>query len=167
MTVPGWLPASSVLAGDLGVRYGLYATAKLLDLDDNHTSAWRFCAPLLFKNKSVYAYKLVKLRRFVTPPGQTPTLEIINYYVKNPTTSIVKGKRRMPPEVIEKIQVVLSTPQTIDMDKKEMDVKLCLRSNGLEERIRRSIRLLNVTFDLRQHEKCRCVVMKSDSSPPQ
>ena len=167
MNVPGWLLATSALAGDLGVRYGLYATAKLLDLDDNHTSAWRFCAPLLFKNKSVFAHKSIKLRRFETPPGQTSTLETIHYHVKNPTTSIVKGKRRMPPEVTEKIQVMLSTPRTIDMDKKGMNVKLCLRSNGLEERVRRSIRLLNVTYDLRQHEKYRCVVMKSGSSPPQ
>lgn len=164
MTVPGWLPASSVLIGDLGVRYGLHVTAKLLDLDDNHTSAWRICTPLFFRNKSVFAHKLVKLRRFVTPPGQTSTQETINYHVKNPTTSIVKGRRRMPPEVIEKIQMVLSTPQTIDMDKKEMNIKLYLKSNGLERRVRQSVRLLNVTFDLKQHEKCRCVVTKSDSS---
>jgi len=70
----------------------------------------------------------------------------------------------MPPEIIGKIQVKLSAPQVIDMDKKKMNVTLRLRSNGLEESARQSIRLLDVTLDLRQHEKYRYVVTKPDSN---
>ncbi|KAF5358062.1 hypothetical protein D9756_001358 [Leucocoprinus leucothites] len=162
MTVPGWLPASSVIGvEEVGVRYGLYATAKLLDLDENKTSSWgfaTFCAPFRSKTKSVFGQKSVELRRFVAPPSPgSPSIGTINFHVKNPSVSAIgeKGKRRIPSEVFEKIQVVLSTPEVIDMEKKKMDVTLRLRSNGLEMDERKRIQLVDVNLSLRQHEKCR------------
>ncbi|KXN92280.1 hypothetical protein AN958_08733 [Leucoagaricus sp. SymC.cos] len=163
MTVPGWLPASSVIgAEEIGVRYGLYATAKLLDLDENRTSSWglaAFCAPFRSKTKTAFGQRSVEIRRFAVPPSLgPPTLGTVNFQVKNPglTASVVdKGNRRIPSDMLDRIQVVISVPEVVDMNKKQMDVTLRMRSNGLGEEDRQRIRLLSANLGLRQHEKCR------------
>jgi hypothetical protein len=162
MTVPGWLPASSVIGiEEVGVRYGLYVTAKLLDLEENSRNSWgftTFCAPFRSKTKTLYGQKCINLRRFAVPPSHSSNLGTVNFQVKNPSISAVgleEGKQRIPSDVLEKIQVVLSLPEVIDMSKKKVDVTLRMRSNGLNEDERKRIRILDVNLSLRQHEKCR------------
>lgn len=163
ITLPGWLPATSIFGVEqLGVSYGLYATAKLLDLDDNRNSSWgfaTFCAPFLSKAKTASARKAVQLRRFAAPPSVScPILGTINYQVNSPSISakgVEKGKKRIPPDVLEKIQVVLSVPEIVDMSEKKVVVTLRMKSNGLDREERQRIRLLDVSLTLNQIEKCR------------
>jgi hypothetical protein len=165
ITVPGWLPASSVVGiEEVGVRYGLYATAKLVDLDEHKNGSWGFatlCAPFRSKFKSAFGQKPVELRRFAAPPSLgLLSLGTVNFQVKNLSISslgVEEGKKRIPPELLDKIQVVLSVPEVVDVDQEKMGVTLRLRSNGLKMEDRRRIRLLDVNLSLRQHEKCRYV----------
>lgn len=161
INVPGWLPASSAIGvEELGVRYGLYATAKLLDLETSRSS-WAFatfCAPFLSKTKTAQAQRTVQLRRFLAPPSlDPPAFNTVNYLVNNPTISAKddKIKKRIPPEVLAKIQAILSAPEYVDMNEKTMKVTLRLRSDTLEEDERERFQLTEVSLSLAQTEKCR------------
>lgn len=161
MTVPGWLPASSAIGfEELGVRYGLHATAKFLDLEASR-GPWAFatfCAPFLSKAKTSQAQRTVQLRRFLAPPSlDPPTLNTINYLVNNPATS-AKGdniKKRVPPEVLAKVQTILSVPEYVDMNEKKMDATLRLRSDGFEQEECERFQLMDISLSLVQIEKCR------------
>ncbi|KAF9448871.1 hypothetical protein P691DRAFT_799834 [Macrolepiota fuliginosa MF-IS2] len=163
VTVPGWLPATTSVGSDeLGIRYGLYATAKLLDLGENRNSPWAFatlCAPFRSKTKTTLALCPIELRRFVALPShEPPVFGSVSYMVNNPNVSAKDaedGKKRIPPEVLEKIQAILSVPECVDMSKRNMVVTLRTRSNGLEQEERERIRLLEVNLTLHQVEKCR------------
>ncbi len=159
ITAPGWLPASSVIGVDaLGVRYGLHATAKLLDLDTNKSS-WTlaaFCAPFFSKTKTVHTQRTVQIRRFLTPPSfDPPVFNTVNYLVNNPTISADETKKRIPQEVLAKVQAILSAPEYVDMSKKKVHATLRLRSDGLEQEERERFQLVDVSVTLAQTEKCR------------
>lgn len=162
ITVPGWLPASSVIGvEELGVRYGLYATAKLLDLETSRSS-WAFstfCAPFLSKTKTAQTQRTVQLRRFLLPPSpDPPVFNTVNYLVNNPTISAKEDKKkRIPPEILAKVQAILSAPEYVDMTEKKLSVMLRLRSEGLEQEERERFQLVDVSLSLVQTEKCRYV----------
>lgn len=161
LTVPGWLPASSVIGFDeLGVRYGLHATAKFLDLETSR-SPWAlatFCAPFLSKAKTAQAQRTVQVRRFLAPPSpDPPVFNTVNYLVNNPAISAKEDniKKRIPLEVLAKIQTILSAPEYVDVNEKKMDVTLRLKSDGLEQEECERFQLVDISLSLVQTEKCR------------
>lgn len=92
------------------------------------------------------------------PSPDPPVIGTINYLVNNPNISAKdgeNGKRRIPPEVLAKIQAILSVPEFVDMGEKNMTVTLKMRTNGLEREECERIRVLDVVLSLRQVEKCR------------
>jgi hypothetical protein len=157
------LPATSSFGDEqLGVTYGLYATAKLLDLDGNRNKPWGFstlCVPFLSRTKTVYARRAVEIERFVTPPPLGDrAVGTIHYQVSNLSASAedaADGQRKIPPGVLENIQVVLSVPEHIDMCQTGMTVALKMKANELEQDERERIRLLNISLVPNQVEMCR------------
>lgn len=160
--VPGWLPSStSITADEIGVRYNLYATAKLLDLDENKFSPWAFataCSPFKSRFKVVQTQKRMSLRRFVAPPSEDkPSFQNISFLVNNHTfISQEEGKvRRIPPEVLSNIQVITSLPEFVDVKGGTLNVSFRTRADNLPEAECKRLQLIDITMDLRQTEKLR------------
>ncbi|EKM82481.1 hypothetical protein AGABI1DRAFT_68132 [Agaricus bisporus var. burnettii JB137-S8] len=163
ITIPGWLPATSSLGREqLGVTYGLYATAKLLDLDGNRNKPWGFstlCVPFLSNTKTVSARRAVEIERFAAPPALGDcAVGNIRYQVSNlrpPVQDDAQEQRKFPSDVLENIQVVLSLPEYVDMCQTEMTVSLEMKMNELEEEERKRLRVLDISLTPNQVEICR------------
>jgi hypothetical protein len=157
------LPATSSFGDEhLGVTYGLYATAKLLDLDGNRNKPWSFttlCIPFLSRTKTVHARRAIQIERFVAPPPRGDcAVGAIHYQASNlniPAEDATDEQKKIPPGVLEKIQVVLSVPEHIDMCQTGMEVALKMKVDDLEQEERGRLRLLNVSLVPNQVEMCR------------
>lgn len=162
LPIPGWLPeTTSIGHTDLGVKYHLHATAKFTLLNDHHAmSPWAFatlCAPFRSRTRYAQALKRIYLRRFVEPPSDMPFHSATNsYFIKTPTP--LPGKSSIPTEVLEKIQVIVATPEFVDMQAGSVPVVLRLRTNGLEASHCKRIQVKEVAIDINQKEKYRSVI---------
>lgn len=161
--IPGWLPASSKFGIDeLGTCYTLYATAKFINLDDcRSSSSWfnTLCSPFRSKQWRVNAAKTISVHRSVEPPS-TDVTEV------PPTTYLVRSKiiasqaedsLQIPADVIEKLQILASVPEYVNVDDDALALTLRLRTKGLDETRCKSLRLLQFGVDVVQKDKCRFV----------
>lgn len=161
--IPGWLPASSKFGIDeLGTCYTLYATAKFINLDDSRTSSSWFttlCSPFRSRQWRVNAAKTISVHRSVEPPS-TDVSEV------PPTTYLVRSKiiashaedaLQIPADVIEKLQILASIPEYVDVNDDTLALTLRLRTKGLDETRCKSLRLVQFGVDVVQKDKCRFV----------
>ncbi len=162
LPIPGWLPETTTIGHtDIGVKYHLHATAKFSLLNDHHAmSPWAFatlCTPFRSRTRYAQSLKRIHLRRFVEPPSDVPFRSATNsYFIKTPTP--LPGKASIPAEVLEKIQVIVATPEFVDMQAGSIPVILRLRTNGLEALHCKRIQVKEVAIDINQKEKYRSVI---------
>ncbi|TEB26566.1 hypothetical protein FA13DRAFT_1019838 [Coprinellus micaceus] len=162
LPIPGWLPASTTMGMDeIGISYGLYATAKFINLDIEHgPSPWSFatfCTPFRSRVRSTYASKAISLRRYVLPPHVDQSTSPINYLV-NSHLSAEKpdsSKKRIPTEVLSKIQVLASIPEFVDVKGSSIPITVRLRTKGLESNECKRLQVTEIGINIIQQERCR------------
>ncbi|KAF8163527.1 hypothetical protein B0H34DRAFT_795232 [Crassisporium funariophilum] len=160
--IPGWLPPTTSLGvEDIGIRYALYATAKFVNLDEEQSPSWSFaalCSPFRARVKSVDAVKDINVRRFISAPrvevAQPATL---NFLVNSNASSSLneKEKRRMPVDILNKIQVLTSVPEYVDVNDTSMPLTLRMRTKDMSEEDCKKLQVTDVSVDIVQDEKCR------------
>jgi hypothetical protein len=167
LPIPGWLPASTTMGMDeIGISYGLYATAKFINLDIEHgPSPWSFatfCTPFRSRVRSTYASKAISLRRYVLPPHVDQSTSSINYLV-NSHLSAEKpdsSKKRIPTEVLSKIQVLASIPEFVDVKGSSIPITVRLRTKGLESNECKRLQVTEIGINIIQQERCRYVLTR-------
>ncbi|KDR73572.1 hypothetical protein GALMADRAFT_72170 [Galerina marginata CBS 339.88] len=162
LPIPGWLPATTLLGvEEIGVRYGLYATAKFASVEEEPHASWviaSLCAPFRSRIKSVEARKPITLRRFISAPKPEITpISNLNYLVNSTPSSSDQplDKERIPLEVLSKIQVLASVPEYVDVNDNLLPLTLRLRTKDLCEQDCKKLQVTNVAVDIYQQEKCR------------
>ncbi|KAF8912031.1 hypothetical protein CPB84DRAFT_1671293 [Gymnopilus junonius] len=161
LPIPGWLPATTRLGmEDIGVRYGLYATAKFTNVEEEQSTSYfaSLCAPFRSRIKSAEASKQIKVCRFISAP-QVDVVETstLNYLVHSTPASSpgLLPKDRIPAEVLSKIQVLASVPEYVNVKDNSVPVTLRLRTKDLCEEECQKIQVAEVAVDIIQEEKCR------------
>ncbi len=160
LTIPGWLPESTTQGtGDFGTKYSLAATARFMSLGaDNGFSSWSpfsaLCSTFRPRFRSAEAFKTIKLRRFVNPP-RTEAIEVPmnNYLVSSTPSGSKKDKNRIPADVLSSIQVLVSVPDYVGLDGKEVSIAIRLRTKDLPEEECMKLQLTDVSLDLVQNEQ--------------
>lgn len=171
LPIPGWLPATTTYGvEDVGIRYGLYAEAKFINLDDNQSSTWSFaslCAPFRSKVKSVHTQRQITLRRLMSLPEESPDLSnTLTYLVNSPVTATPAGDRpQIPAEVLSKIQVLASVPTYVDVDRDHFPLIIRMRTKDLDASECKRIQLSSIAADIIQKEKSRYLLPPSILSP--
>ena len=161
LPIPGWLPPTSMQGvEDIGIRYSLYATAKFIILDEDQTpwSFRPFCTPFRPQVKSAHAQAEIQLRRFISAPRvNTLVPKVINYLVDwhDLISTSVASKPRIPVQVLNKIQVLASVPEYIDVEGRTLPLTLRLRTKDLCEEDCKRLQVTEVIIDIQQREKCR------------
>ncbi|KAJ3546828.1 hypothetical protein NMY22_g1894 [Coprinellus aureogranulatus] len=162
LPIPGWLPSSTTMGmDDIGVRYGLYATAKFINLDvEQSPSAWSLatlCAPFRSRMRSTYASKKIQLRRYVLPPHAEKPPSSINYLVNSHFSEDKpeSPKRRIPTEVLSKIQVLASVPEFVDVKGTSIPITVRLRTKDLEASKCKRLQITEIGINIIQQERCR------------
>ncbi|KAF8629994.1 hypothetical protein AX15_003165 [Amanita polypyramis BW_CC] len=161
--IPGWLPeTTSIGLADLGVKYTLYATAKFIN--DHHVSSpWALatlCTPFRSRARYARAQKPIHLRRFVEPPSEIPFRSPTNHYMIK-TPSPLSNNMSIPAEVLEKIEVVVATPEFVDIHAGTLPVTLRMRASGLEAAQRKRLQVKEIAADLTQKENYRSLPSSS------
>ena len=122
---------------------------------------WSFtslCSPFLSQVKSVHGQKEIQLRRFISAPRvDTSDPKVINYHVDSHdlTSASVSNKPRVPDEVLNKIQLLVSVPEYANVKGSTLPLTLRLRTKDLCEEDCKRLQVTEVTVDILQQEKCR------------
>ncbi|KAF8637414.1 hypothetical protein AX17_002909 [Amanita inopinata Kibby_2008] len=160
-TIPGWLPETTAVNSDeFGVKYALHATAKFTVLNDNHPgSAWRIvtlCSPFRSRVRSVCAKKQILLRRFIAPLSNGPIIfHNLHYLIKTPQSAPQPRKTGIPAEILEKIKVIATLPESANMEDEEISVTLRMRTEGLDDTQCRRLQVKEISSNIIQNEKYR------------
>ncbi|TFK42358.1 hypothetical protein BDQ12DRAFT_271601 [Crucibulum laeve] len=162
LPIPGWLPESTTIGiEEVGIRYGLYATAKYSNFEEEQSSSsWNFasfCSPFRSRVKSAESRKTISLRRFVAPPSvDKPVPPMINFLVNcHASSSKSEGNKVIPPEVLTKIQVLASVPEYVNLEDESVPLTLRMRTKDMDEEHCKRIQISEIKVDITQKEKCR------------
>ena len=161
LTIPGWLPPTTALdINDIGIRYLLHATAKFTNLSDKQApwSFASFCTPLRSRLKLVHGQTGVQLRRFISPPrAGILDPQAINYFVDShdSTSNSFLNKPRIPVHILNKIQILASVPEYVDVKGHILPVTLRIRTKDLCAEDCKRLQVAEVVIDILQREKCR------------
>src|ERR1700761_3376105 len=162
LPIPGWLPASHDFApGDLGAstQYCLHAVVKFIVLEDLDSTSWSLTSlysSFRSRAKTLKACQTVTLRRFVEPPTDEPTTPtcFVNYLL-NPSTQTLDTGLSTLPQILSKIQVVVSVPKYVDVCDSSLSFTLRLRTKDLEEADCKRLQVTKFAVDVAQEERCR------------
>ena len=116
------------------------------------------CSPFLSQVKSAHAQTEIQLCRFIsTPRVDTVDPKIINYFVDSDdsTFSSVSSKPRVPAEVLNKIQLLVSVPEYSNVKDCSLPLTLRLRTKDLCQEDCKRLQVTDVSVDILQREKCR------------
>jgi hypothetical protein len=168
LPIPGWLPASSRFGLDeaAGTRYGLYATAKLVNVEDASAASWFsiLCAPFRSSTKHVSAYKQIKLKRFANTPSpavvESPLVfPSVNYPARMTLVERRNGDRELdiPEEVFADVEVMASVQECIDIEQTTFPFAIRLRSTRMHEAHRKRLQVTGFVVHVIQTEVYRCI----------
>ncbi|KAG9318588.1 Brix domain-containing protein [Chiua virens] len=160
--VPGWLPSTSEYE-DASIQaarnsYALYATATFIDINDTHFSFpfANLCGSVLPRTRVIEADRCpVVLRRFIEPElGSSSVFPMSIYFVDTCREPDSKrpSRKYIPPEVLEKIQVVASIPSATAMDETSVPFVLRIRAKDLDDSQRNQLRIAEFSVDVEQVE---------------
>lgn len=138
----------------------LYATAKFTYLDQDQTpwSLTSLCTPFLSQVKSVHGQTKIQLRRFISAPrADFLDPKVINYLVDShdSTSASDSSKPRVPVEVLNKIQLLVSVPEYTNVEDRTLPLTLRLRTEDLCEEDCKRLQVTEVAVDILQQERCR------------
>lgn len=168
LVIPGWLPPTSAYgdceSGDAGTRYGLYASAKFLDLDEGSSrSLFSLCtAPFRSRTRVIAAPRCeVTVNRFISTlvddlssPSTSSTID----YTVLPEQRKDQSSSGFPYEVISKLRAAVSVPEHIDVDDDSFSLCIRLRTQDLPESECKRLRITGFEVDVEQTEHYRITV---------
>lgn len=173
LSVPGWLPASSIYGSDVhgaaGTTYALYAEAKYIALEEPlHCRSWSLStlySPFSSRVRTVRASRtVIDVVRYTLPPtsesfdGSLQTTFPDSMFTID-TKENVRAKNSkgpaIPNDILQSIEVIASIPECVDLDDGELKLVLRLRAAKLPTEQQRRLRLTHFRVQFLQHETYR------------
>lgn len=163
LAIPGWLPSSNFGNNEnapVAIRYALHATATFANPEQVASTSYLSCFarpvanlffPSLFPSpRTVRAKRCdIEIARVVAPIDFP--IPFVTYAVDSDFTGVgVTGK--IPSEVLSKIAIAASVPGHVDMGSNSFELRLRMRTSGLEPLHCERLRLSNFTVDVHQLE---------------
>ena len=169
LAIPGWLPSSDPPDsenGPIAIQYALHATATFVDPEPATTFSYLTCLaspvarsifPSLFPSsrRSVRANRCdIEIKRFMTPTNAPIPFAVysIDSCLRSEDTT-----KEIPSDIFSKIVVTASVPEYVDMESNSFELRLRMRTSGLEPLQCERLRLTSFTVDVHQSEKYRFV----------
>ncbi|PFH54147.1 hypothetical protein AMATHDRAFT_437 [Amanita thiersii Skay4041] len=162
LPIPGWLPQTSVIGVDkVGVKYVLHATAKFEVINDHQSgSGWglaTLCNTFRPRVRSVNTRKQILLRRYVAAPSTEPLIPpVVTYCINALMSSTYSGKNGIPTEILEKIEVIATVPEFVNVKDSLVPVTVRMRTRGLDAAECKRLQVTEIVTDITQKEKYRC-----------
>lgn len=168
LAIPGWLPSSNLEDGEnvpISIRYALHATATLVSPEYAPSTSYFACFtrpittslfPSFFpSSRSARAKQCdIEITRVMAPTNSP--VPFVPYTVDSNTSGEdMAGK--IPSDVLSKIAITASVPEYVDMESKSFELRLRMRTFGLEPLHCKRLRLSNFTIDVLQFEEYRLV----------
>lgn len=172
LAIPGWLPSSTFEDSEntpIAVRYALHATATFVTPGHAAPTSYFACFaspiarsffPSLFPSpRNVRAKRCdIGIVRVVAPTDAP--IPFVAYTVDSDLTGEdVAG--RVPSDILSTIAITASVPEYVDMESNSFELRLRMRTSGLEALHCERLRLTDFTVDVHQFEKYRFVPMRS------
>ena len=168
LAIPGWLPSSTL--GDsenapIAIQYALHATATFVSPEQAPSASYFACFvrplssslfPSLFPSvRTVRAKRCdIDIAR-VMAPSEFPTPFVVFTVDSNLSGEDVAGK--ISSDVLSKIAIMASVPEYVDMESNSFELRLRMRTCGLEPLHCRRLRLASFMVDVHQFERYRSV----------
>jgi len=168
LAIPGWLPSSNL--GDnenapIAIQYALHATATFVSPEQAPSTSYFACFtrtlssslfPSLFPSvRTVQAKRCdIDITR-VMAPTESPTPFVVFTVDSNLSGEDVAGK--IPSDVLSKIAIMASVPEYVDMEHNSFELRLRMRTCGLEPLHCKRLRLASFVVDVQQFERYRFV----------
>jgi hypothetical protein len=171
LAIPGWLPSSSFEDNEnapIAVRYALHATATFVNLEQAESTSYLACFaspiarsffPSFFPSPRTAQAKRcdIEIARVMAPTDSS--IPFVAYTVDSELTGEdVTG--RIPSEILSKIAITASVPEYVDMRSNSFELRLRMRTCGLEPPHRERLRLTNFMVDIQQLEEYRFVSLR-------
>ena len=168
LAIPGWLPSSNFEDSEnapIAIRYALHATATFVNPEQAPSTSYFACFasqiassffPSLFPSARTVRAKRCDIEIVrVMAPTNVP-IPFVAYSVDSDLTcGDVAG--RIPPDILSKMAITASVPECVDMESNSFELRLRMRTCGLEPLHCERLRLTNFTIDVHQFEKYRFV----------
>ena len=168
LAIPGWLPTSDF--GDnenapIAIRYALHATATFVSPEQAPSTSYFACftnpvttsffSSLFPSPRTVRAKRCdIEIAR-VMAPTNSPIPFVIYTIDSNLGGEDMTGK--IPSDVLSKIAITTSVPEYVDMESNSFELRLRMRTCGLEPPHCKRLRVTNFMVDIHQVEKYRFV----------
>jgi len=167
LAIPGWLPSSTFEDNEnapIAIRYALHATATFVSPEQAPSTSYFACFaspvtcsffPSLFPStRTVRAKRCdVEIARVMAPTSPIP---FVAYTIdSNLSGEGIAGK--IPSDVLSKIAITASVPEYVDMENDSFELRLRMRTCGLEPLHCKRLRLTNFMVNVHQFEKYRFV----------
>lgn len=166
LAIPGWLPSSNLEDGEdtpISIRYALHATATFLSPEQAPPISYFACFASPF-TKSLFpswfpSPRTVRARRCDVEIARvmTPTNSPIPFLPYTVDSNIGGEDMKIPSDVLSKIAITASVPEYVDMENNSFELRLRMRTYGLEPPHCKRLRLTNFVVDVLQLEKYRFV----------
>lgn len=168
LAVPGWLPSSNFENDEnapIAIRYALHATATFVSPEQAPSTSYFACFASSVTNslfpswfpssRTVQAKRCdIEIARVMAPTNSpipfAPYTVDSNIGGENMTGNI-------PSDVLSKISITASVPEYVDMESNSFELRLRMRTCGLEPLHCKRLRLTNFIVDVLQFEKYRFV----------
>jgi hypothetical protein len=168
LAVPGWLPSSSFEDNEdapIAIRYALHATATFVNPDQAASTSYFACFaspiasslfPSLFSSpRTVRAKRCdIEIPRVMAPTNSP--IPFVTYTVDSDLTG-EDATGKIPSDILSKIAITASVPEYVDMESNSFELRLRMRTCGLEPLHCERLRLNNFMVDVHQLEKYRSV----------
>ena len=172
LAIPGWLPSSNLEDSEnapIAIRYALHATATFVSPEQAPSTSYFACfaSPVtnsLFSSLFPSPWT-VRARRCdieiarVMAPTNSPIPFVVYTVDSNLTGEDLAGK--IPSHVLSKIAITTSVPEYVDMESNSFELRLRMRTCGLEPLHCKRLRMTDFMVDVLQFEKYRFVSLCS------
>lgn len=170
LAIPGWLPSSNFEdSGNapIAIRYALHATATFVNPEEATSTSYFACFagslarsffPSLFPSpRNVRAKRCdIEIVRVMTPTDAP--IPFVAYAVDSDITGKdVAGT--IPSDILSKIAITASVPESVDLESNSFELRLRMRTCGLEPLHCERLRLNNFNIDVHQFEKYRFAIL--------
>jgi hypothetical protein len=174
LAIPGWLPSSTLEDSEnapIAIRYALHATATFVTPEQAPSTSYFACFtssisktffPSLSPSPRTVRAKWcdVDIARVMAPPN-SPIPRVSYTIDSNLTGEDAAGN--IPSDVLSKIAITASVPEYVDMESNSFELRLRMRTSGLEPLHCKRLRLTNFMVEVDQFEKYRFVLLCSQS----
>ncbi|KAF9653063.1 hypothetical protein BDM02DRAFT_3088067 [Thelephora ganbajun] len=166
LAIPGWLPSSTSEDNEnapITIRYALHATATFVSPEQVPSTSCFTCFaspvtslffPSLFPSPRTVRAKWcdVEIARVMAPNGSP--IPFVAYTIDS-DLSDEDTPGKIPSDILSKIAITASVPEYVDMESNSFELRLRMRTCGLEPLHCKRLRLTEFIVDVQQLEKYR------------